>query len=90
MDFGSGVIDATEWVGPLHGLRFGFFKAAKYYYYPGWHEPGTYLEYFFNKKAYESLPVDLQQIVDAMRAVGHRIRVVWIDHRHLLAEDGGR
>ena len=60
-----GVIDATEWVGPLHDLRFGFFKAAKYYYYPGWHEPGTYLEYFFNKKAYESLPVDLQQIVDA-------------------------
>ena len=49
----------------MHGLRFGFFKAAKYYYYPGWHEPGTYLEYFFNKKAYESLPKDLQQIVDA-------------------------
>ncbi len=60
-----GVIDATEWVGPLHGLRFGFYKAAKYYYYPGWHEPGTYLEYFFNKKAYESLPKDLQHIVDA-------------------------
>ena len=59
-----GVLDATEWVGPLHGLRFGFFKAAKYYYYPGWHEPGTYLEYFFNKKAYESLPKDLQLIVD--------------------------
>jgi len=61
-----GVIDATEWVGPLHGLRFGFYQAAKYYYYPGWHEPGTYLEYFFNKKAYESLPKDLQQIVDAV------------------------
>ena len=60
-----GVIDATEWVGPLHGLRFGFFKAAKYYYYPGWHEPGTYLEYFFNKKAYDSLPQDLKHIVDA-------------------------
>ena len=60
-----GVIDATEWVGPLHGLRFGFYQAAKYYYYPGWHEPGTYLEYFFNKKAYESLPMNLQQIVDA-------------------------
>ena len=59
-----GVIDATEWVGPLHGLRMGFYQAAKYYYYPGWHEPGTYLEYFFNKKAYESLPVTLQKIVD--------------------------
>ena len=61
----TGAIDATEWVGPLHGLRFGFYQAAKYYYYPGWHEPGTYLEYFFNKKAYESLPADLQKIVDA-------------------------
>jgi TRAP-type mannitol/chloroaromatic compound transport system substrate-binding protein len=60
-----GVIDATEWVGPLHDLRMGFYKAAKYYYYPGWHEPGTYLEYFFNKKAYESLPKDLQHIIDA-------------------------
>ncbi len=59
-----GVIDATEWVGPLHDNRMGFYQAAKYYYYPGWHEPGTYLEYFFNKKAYESLPKDLQVILD--------------------------
>jgi len=59
-----GVIDATEWVGPLHDNRMGFYQAAKYYYYPGWHEPGTYLEYFFNKKAYESLPKDLQAILD--------------------------
>jgi len=60
-----GVIDATEWVGPLHDLRMGFYQAAKYYYYPGWHEPGTYLEYFFNKEAYEGLPKDLQHIIDA-------------------------
>ena len=60
-----GVIDATEWVGPLHDLRMGFYQAAKYYYYPGWHEPGTYLEYFFNKKVYDSLPKDLQAILTA-------------------------
>ncbi len=63
-----GVIDATEWVGPMHDLRMGFYKAAKYYYYPGWHEPGTCLEVIFNKKAYESLPKDLQAIVDAVAA----------------------
>jgi len=63
-----GVIDATEWVGPLHDLRMGFYKAAKYYYYPGWHEPGTTLEYIFNKKAYESLPKDLQMILDMASA----------------------
>jgi TRAP-type mannitol/chloroaromatic compound transport system substrate-binding protein len=61
-----GVIDATEWVGPLHDLRMGFYKAAKYYYYPGWHEPGTALEVIFNKKVYESLPKDLQAIIDAV------------------------
>jgi len=60
-----GVIDATEWVGPLHDLRLGLYQAAKYYYYPGWHEPGTYLEYFFNKKKYEALPKDLQHIITA-------------------------
>lgn len=61
-----GVIDATEWVGPMHDLRMGFYKAAKYYYYPGWHETGTCLEVIFNKKAYEELPKDLQAIVDAV------------------------
>lgn len=63
-----GVIDATEWVGPLHDLRLGLYKAAKYYYYPGWHEPGTCLEVTFNKKAYDSLPTDLQRILDAVAA----------------------
>ncbi len=61
-----GVIDATEWVGPMHDLRMGFYKAAQYYYYPGWHEPGTCLEVMFNKKAYEDLPKDLQAAIDAV------------------------
>jgi len=60
-----GVIDATEWVGPLQDERAGFYKAAKHYYYPGWHEPGTAGEFFFNKKAYDSLPVDIQKALDA-------------------------
>ena len=59
----SGVIDATEWVGPYNDLAFGLYKAAKHYYYPGWHEPGTTLECFVSKKALESLPGDLQNIV---------------------------
>jgi len=63
-----GVIDATEWVGPMHDLRLGLYKAAKYYYAPGWHEPGTTLEAIFNKKAYEELPQDLQTILDVAAA----------------------
>lgn len=60
----TGAIDATEWVGPYNDLAFGLHKAAKYYYYPGWHEPGTTLEAIINKKAFEALPKDLKAIVE--------------------------
>ena len=59
----SGTIDATEWVGPMNDLAFGLFRAAKYYYYPGWHEPGTALESLVNAEAWAALPEDLQAIV---------------------------
>jgi len=59
-----GVIDATEWVGPYHDLKMGFYKAAKYYYYPGWHENGTALECMVNQNAWNSLPDDLKAIVE--------------------------
>ena len=59
----SGAIDATEWVGPYNDMAFGLHKAAKYYYYPGWHEPGTTLEAVINEKAFKALDKDLQSIV---------------------------
>jgi len=59
----TGAIDATEWVGPYNDLAFGLYKAASYYYYPGWHEPGTTLECFVNREALGKLPKDLQEIV---------------------------
>jgi len=61
-----GSIDAAEWIGPLHDLRMGLYRAARYYYYPGWHEPGTVLEMMFNKQAYDSLPSDLKAILDGV------------------------
>jgi TRAP-type mannitol/chloroaromatic compound transport system substrate-binding protein len=59
-----GVIDATEWVGPHDDMKLDLQNTARYYYYPGWHEPATVLEFVFNKKAYEALPVDLRRILD--------------------------
>jgi TRAP-type mannitol/chloroaromatic compound transport system substrate-binding protein len=59
----TGNIDAAEWVGPYNDLALGLYKAADYYYYPGWHEPGTTLEAIVNKNAFEALPEDLQAIV---------------------------
>jgi len=66
-----GTIDATEWVGPYHDLRLGLYRAAKYYYYPGWHEPGPALELIINKKAWEELPQDLQLIVQTAAAASN-------------------
>lgn len=60
-----GVIDATEWIGPYHDYIMGFHQVAKYYYYPGWHEPGPVLEMLINKSKFMELPVDLQQIIQA-------------------------
>jgi TRAP-type mannitol/chloroaromatic compound transport system substrate-binding protein len=59
----SGAIDATEWVGPYNDLAFGLYKSAKYYYYPGWHEPATVLDNFINLAAWEKLPDDIKAIV---------------------------
>ncbi|QUX89935.1 ABC transporter substrate-binding protein [Marinomonas sp. A3A] len=59
----TGTIDATEWVGPYNDLAFGLYKAAKYYYYPGWQEPGSAVEALINKDAFNKLPEDLQEIV---------------------------
>ncbi len=59
-----GVIDCAEWVGPHDDMKLGLHKTARYYYYPGWHEPGTTQGFGFNKKAYEALPVDLRRTLD--------------------------
>jgi len=63
-----GVIDATEWIGPYHDYLMGFNKIAKYYYFPGWHEPGPVLENIINKEAWDKLPLEFQAIIEAASA----------------------
>jgi len=63
-----GVIDAADWIAPYHDKRIGLHQAAKYYYYPGWHEPNTVGELLINKKAWESLPDDLKIIIQCAAA----------------------
>ncbi len=60
----TGVIDATEFLGPFSDMAMGFHKAAKYYYSPGFHEPNGTGETLIAKSALEALPSDLQQIVE--------------------------
>ena len=61
----TGTIDATEWVGPYNDLAFGFHQIAEYYYYPGWHEPGSMLEFIINIDAWNELPDHLKAIVES-------------------------
>ena len=60
----KGTIDAAEWVGPYDDEKLGFYKVAKYYYYPGWWEAGPELDVLVNIKAWEALPKEYQAILE--------------------------
>lgn len=77
-------IDALEWVGPSLDLRMGFHKIAPYYY-TGWHEPATELQFLINKRSWDRLPEDLQEILRvSMRAASYEM---YIQSYHESAEN---
>ncbi len=59
----TGLIDATEWVGPYDDQILGFNRVASFYYAPGWHEPGPSLGTYINLDVYNSLPEDIQNAI---------------------------
>jgi len=59
-----GSIDAAEWVGPYEDEKLGLNQFAPYYYYPGWHEPGTTYELIVNRNAYDQLPEEYQKALE--------------------------
>jgi len=61
----SGAIDATEWVGPYNDYFMKFYEAAKFYYWPGFHEPGGGLSFGMNKKWWTGLSKWEQQLITA-------------------------
>lgn len=60
----SGAIDATEWVGPWNDYFLNLHQAARYYYWPGVHEPGAALSMGFNKSWLTSLPTWQQKAIE--------------------------
>jgi TRAP-type mannitol/chloroaromatic compound transport system substrate-binding protein len=58
-----GAIDATEWVGPYDDEKLGFHTAARFYYYPGWWEPGPSLSFQVNRQAWDALPTTYQEVL---------------------------
>ncbi len=59
----SGAIDASEWVGPWNDMYLGLHKASKFYYYPGFHEPGTVLSTAINKARWDSLTAEERGLI---------------------------
>jgi len=65
----SGAIDATEWVGPWNDEIMKFYEAAQFYYFPGFHEPGSTLSASFNLDFWSSLSATDQLIIEAAGAM---------------------
>jgi TRAP-type mannitol/chloroaromatic compound transport system substrate-binding protein len=70
----SGAIDGSEWVGPWNDLAFGFYREAKYYYWPGIHEPGAQLSVGVNLDLWNGLNLQERTIIQsACAAVNARM-----------------
>jgi TRAP-type mannitol/chloroaromatic compound transport system substrate-binding protein len=63
-----GAIDAAEWVGPFDDQKLGLHKAAQYYYYPGWWEPGPSFDLLINLAAWNQLPTEYQEVLKSATA----------------------
>lgn len=81
----TGAIDASDWVSPYNDLAFGIHKAARYYYFPGWQEPQAVIELLINQKAWDSLPADLQAIVEEAARGSTQIMLEEYTHHNALA-----
>ncbi len=64
----KGTIDAVEWIGPYDDAILGLQKAAPFYYYPGWWEPGTSFVAMVNRSVWEKLPKDYQAVFQVAAA----------------------
>ena len=71
MSLERGNIDALEWVGPGMDIKMGFHKIAPYYY-TGWHEPASELQFLVNTKKFNTLSETNKNILTvAMRLAAY-------------------
>src|SRR5919108_2678529 len=81
----KGTIDATEWVGPYDDEKLGFYKVAKFYYYPGWWEGGTANHMLINLAKWNELPKSYQSILEAAAAACNSKQQADYDSKNPLA-----
>jgi TRAP-type mannitol/chloroaromatic compound transport system substrate-binding protein len=61
----SGAIDCAEFIGPWTDIWLGLNKAADYYYYPGFHEPGFNATLGINKNLWDGLTASERALIEA-------------------------
>ncbi len=83
----KGVIEATDWGTASMNYRLGFFQVAKYFTYPGFHSMPVG-DFTVNKKAWDKLPPDVQQIVTSLVREWciDSIQRVWLDDMKAVKE----
>ena len=60
----KGAIDGTEFSNPVLDTALGFWKVAKYNYFPGWHQTCTAMEFMINKKVWEAMSKSQQAAIE--------------------------
>ena len=81
----KGTIDAAEWVGPYDDEKLGFVKVAKYYYYPGWWEPGSTPHFLFNLAKWNELPKIYQAALETVAQESGMLMTAKYDAQNPLA-----
>jgi len=81
----SGAIDATEWVGPWNDLAFAFYQVTKFYYWPGFHEPGAGLATGINLDTWNSLTSSQREIFMKIFAYENTYTLAEFNHHNSIA-----
>lgn len=81
----SGAIDACEWIGPWLDTAMGLHQAASFYYYPGWHEPGTALTLGINTRVWESFDDADRRLIEAAAAGEYAVSLAEFNTNNALA-----
>jgi TRAP-type mannitol/chloroaromatic compound transport system substrate-binding protein len=78
----TGAIDAAEWVGPYDDQKLGLNRVAKFYYYPGWWEPGSTFEIQINLSEWNKLPPQYQEAIKTAAYEVNTIMLARYDSRN--------
>ena len=81
----SGAVDASEWIGPWLDMAIGLHKAAGYYYYPAFHEPGSGFSVGINKGVWESFDASDRRVIEAVAASEYARSLAEFDANNALS-----